>query len=545
MSLPIYAGAAASKSPYPTYASGGMVASPHWLASEAGLDVLKAGGGAVDAAIAANAVLNVVYPHMSSIGGDCFMLIYDANSNQLYGLNGSGRAPAAATIARLHNMGYSAMPRSGPLTVTVPGTIDAWSAAHAGFGNLEWAQLLQAAIGYAKNGFPVTARLQSALGASRGYIGVDGHAAAVFYPGGRLPAVGATMRNPQLALSLQMIADGGRDAFYDGDIGRAIAADVQARGGLLSFSDLQNNQPSWVPPISTNYRGYTIYEMPPNTQGLMTLMELNIVNGFNMNALGAGSAEAVHYQVEAKALAFADRGWIGDPDFVNVPVTKMLSSEYAAARRNLIDPNRANNSPQSGINAGGDTIFLCAADKNGNAVSLIQSLYFAFGSGIMADNTGIVLHNRGAFFQLDPNAPNALMPGKRPFHTLIPAMAYKEGHNRPSYLFGTRGADGQPQTQLQVVNNLLDWGMNPMQAVSAPRWLHGGAVPGDVSPSNLTMETRFPYAVRHQLALMGHQVTTSSAWDEGMGHAHVIAIHDDGTFEGAADPRSDGVALGL
>ncbi|PZR95794.1 MAG: gamma-glutamyltransferase [Candidatus Chloroheliales bacterium] len=545
MALPIYAGSAASKPTAPTRSSGGMIATPHWLASQAGLAMLHAGGTAVDAAVAANAVLNVVYPHMCSIGGDCFMLIHDANSGKLYGLNGSGRAPAAATIARLHRLGYGAMPVSGPLAVTVPGTIDAWSVAHAAFGNLNWAQLLQPAIGYARDGFPVTSRLHYALGQSRGYIGGDSYAAAVFYPGGYLPATGATLHNPNLAHSLTAIAEGGRDVFYSGTVGQAIATDIQRRGGLLTLHDLEAHQSDWVDPISTTYRGYTIFEMPPNTQGLMTLMELNIVSGFDMAALGAGSVQALHYQVEAKKLAFADRGLIGDPAFVSVPVARMLSSDYAAARRAEINPQRANNAVQRGISAGGDTIFLCVADSKGNRVSLIQSLYFAFGAGFMAGNTGIVMHNRGAYFQLDPTSANALAPGKRPFHTLIPAMAYKVGEGHPSYLFGTRGADGQPQTQLQVVNNLLDWGMDVQAAVSAPRWLHGGAIPNGVDTNLLSMESRFPYAVRHRLAQMGHNVGLAGAWDETMGHAHAIAIHADGTVEGAADPRSDGAALGL
>ncbi len=545
MALPGYAGAAASKPTAPTRAPSAMVATPHWLASEAGLAMLQAGGTAMDAAVAANAVLTVVYPHMTSIGGDCFMLIHDAGSGNLYGLNGSGRAPAAATISRLQGLGYDTMPVTGPLAVTVPGTIDAWSLGHAAFGNLDWSQVLQPAIGYARDGFPITSRLNYAMGQSRSYIGADANAAAIFYPGDRLPATGATLRNPHLAASLAAIADGGRDAFYIGAVGQAVVVDIQRRGGLMTMDDFANHQTDWVEPISITYRGYTIYEMPPNTQGLMTLMALNIVSGFDMAGLGAGSVEALHYQVEAKKLAFADRHLIGDPNFVNVPVAKMLSSEYAAARRAEINPNRANNAVQGGISAGGDTTFLCVADGYGNRVALIQSLYFAFGAGFVAGNTGIVLHNRGAYFQLNPASANALAPGKRPFHTLIPAMAYKVGASQPSYLFGTRGADGQPQTQLQVVNNLLDWGMDVQAAVSAPRWLHGGAIPNGVGTTTLSMESRFPSAVRNRLAEMGHNVQETVAWDEAMGHAHAIKINDDNTMEGAADPRSDGAALGL
>ncbi len=545
MALPIYAGAAASKPNTPTRAPSAMVATPHWLASEAAIAMLKAGGTAMDAAVAANAVITVVYPHMSSIGGDCFMLIHDAGSGNLYGLNGSGRAPAAASISRLHELGYDTMPVSGPLAVTVPGAVDAWSLGHAAFGNLDWAKVLQPAIGYARDGFPITSRLNYALGQTRGYIGADATAAAIFYPGGYLPAAGATLRNPHLAASLAAIADGGRDAFYIGAVGQAMVADIQRRGGLMTMDDLANHQTDWVEPISATYRGYTIYEMPPPTQGLMTLMELNIVSGYDMTGLGAGSVEALHYQVEAKKLAFADRGWIGDPNFVTVPVAKMLSSDYAATRRATIDPNRAHNVVQTGISAAGDTIFLCVADGYGNRVSLIQSLYFAFGAGFVAGNTGIVMHNRGAYFQLNPASANALAPAKRPFHTLIPAMAYKVGASQPSYLFGTRGADGQPQTQLQVVNNLLDWNMDVMAAVSAPRWLHGSAIPNGAGTTVLSMESRFPSAVRNRLAAMGHDVQLTVAWDEAMGHAHAIKINDDGTMEGAADPRSDGAALGL
>ncbi len=544
LSLPPASGAAGSKPTTPARSDRSMVATPHWLATEAGLAMLQAGGSAVDAAVAANAVLNVVYPHMCSIGGDCFIMIYAANTAKLWGLNGSGRAPAVATIPRLHRLGYEAMPLRGPLSVTVPGTIDAWSTAHAAFGNLDWAQVLAPAIGYARDGWLVSPRLQQALGSSRGVIGADPYGAAVFYPGGRLPAAGATLRNPNLAHSLQLIAEGGRDAFYGGAVGQTIAADIARRGGLLTLADLADHQSDWVEPISSDYRGYTIYEMPPNTQGLMTLLELNILSGDDMAALGAGSVAALHLQVEAKKLAFADRWLIADPEFANVPVARLLSADYAAARRKLIDPQRAANTVQGGTSAGGDTIFLCVVDGDGNAVSLIQSIYFAFGAGFIAGDSGIVMHNRGAYFQLDPASPNSLQPRKRPFHTLIPAMAYRMGESKPAYLFGTRGADGQPQTQLQVVNNLLDWGMDVQQAVSAPRWVHGGTVPDASTATLLSMESRFSLTVRRRLAAMGHHVSVAGAWDEGMGHAQAIEVRSDGSLEGAADPRSDGVAVG-
>jgi len=522
------------------HARGGMVASPHYLASRAGAAILQAGGSAVDAAIAANAVLTVVYPHMCSIGGDGFMLIHDGDSDKLWGLNGSGRAAQEASIARLHKLGQREMPLRGPLPVTVPGAVSGWLLAHLRFGKLPWATVLAAAIAVARDGFLVTPRLHSALGSARHTIGNDPQGKAIFYPGNRLLAAGETLRNPQLARSLTQIA-ADPESFYRGKLAQSIAADVQQRGGLLTTTDFVTHHADWVEPISVVYRGYRVYELPPNTQGLAVVLGLGILDGFDLGSMGAGSAAATHHLVEAKKIAFADRGRIADPTFVPLPPA-LLTADYAAERRKLLDPHHAAGPIPQGQPAGGDTIYLCAADRWGNVVSLIQSIYFAFGAGFVAGDTGIVLHNRGAYFQLDASSPNSLQPGKRPFHTLIPAMAYRQGEDHPALAFGTRGADGQPQTQMQVFSNIADFGMDVAAAIAAPRWVHGGTVPGE--RADLLMESRFPTSVRRQLQALGHTVNVASAWSEEMGHAQAISRTADG-YAGFADPRGDGEAVGV
>ncbi len=527
-----------------TLARRGMVCSPHTLASQAGLSILKAGGTAVDAAIATNAVLGVVYPHMCGIGGDAFWLIYCAREGRVYGLNASGRAPAAASIEFFRGRGMASIPLRGLLSVSVPGNVDGWFEAHARFGRLPMPKLLEEAIGYAREGFPVAAGIGWWLRGAVDELCRHPASAAMFLRDGEVPRAGETWVHTNLARSLEAIAEGGRDVFHRGEIARALAAFCRANGGLLSEADLGGHRSAWQDPVASSYRGVTIYQSAPNSQGLAALLALNILEGWDLGHLGFLSPEVVHRQVEAIKLAFADRDrYIADPDFVEVPAAALLSKEYAGRRRGLIDLRRATawHRVPSG-DARGDTINLCTADTEGNAVSLIQSLYFGFGSGVVAGDTGILLHNRGAYFSLDPSHTNRLEPGKRPMHTLMASMAFRDG--KPFLLFGTMGADGQPQFHLQVYSALLDFGLDIQQAIEAPRWISGRFGLGEAQEM-LRIESRFPAETREGLRRLGHRVEVVEAWSQYMGHAHGIMFGADGMLKmGAADPRADGAALG-
>jgi len=537
-------------------ATHGLVASPHYLATAAGLRILQQGGNAVDAAVATNAVLNVVYPHMCSPGGDAFWLIYLAAEGRLRGLNASGRAPYAATRAFFEERGLTSIPPRGLLPVTVPGVVDGWGVALETCGTMSLAQVLEPAISYAQDGFPVSARLSRWIEQNAEVLREYPTSARIFLREGRAPRQGEILRQEDLARSLQTIAKDGCTAFYRGPIATAIARFCAENGGLLSAQDLADHRSDWVEPISITYRGYTVYEFPPNAQGLAALLALNIVEGFDLSSLGHQSAEYLHLLIEAKKLAFADRDqYIADPDFVDIPVQELLSKEYAATRRALIDPRRAaqrvtagdpfgphpNPLPEGeGVVRGGDTIYLCVVDGQGNAVSLIQSIYFAFGCGVVAGDTGIILHNRGAYFSLDPHHVNRLEPHKRPFHTLTPAMVFRD--SRPYLVLGTMGGDGQPQTHLQLISNLVDFGLDVQEAIEAPRWLSGRFLLGDPIDM-LNVEGRFPAKVLDQLAARGHHIKVLEDWAEVMGHAQAIMINRS-VLMGGADPRGDGAALG-
>ncbi|PSN18287.1 gamma-glutamyltransferase [filamentous cyanobacterium CCP5] len=517
-----------------------MVSSPHYLASRVGLAILDRGGSAVDAAIATNAALGVVYPHMTGLGGDAFGLFYEARTGQVHGLNGSGGAAAAATIETYRQQGLQAIPRRGPLAaITIPGAVAAWAAAHGRFGRLSWDVILQPAIELATSGYPATeSQCRWTRKDAPDLLHYSGQNQP-FLPGGKLPEPGQTLTNPDLAQTLKQLAKTGADGFYRGPLGAAIARCSASLGGPLRASDLADYKPEWVEPISTTYRGHRVWELPPNCQGFTLLQMLNLIEPYDMQQIPHGSADYYHLLVEAVKLAFADRDrWLSDPRFIDIPLTKLISKDYAQTRS--IDMAKAQ-TPQVGA-IGGDTVYSAFVDAEGNAVSWIQSLYFDYGSTVVPSGTGFVLQNRGSFFSLDPHHPNCLEPGKRPFHTLMPALV-TANDQRLRWVVGTMGGEGQPQTQLALITRMIDYGFDPQTAIDLPRWVWGRTW-GDVSTS-LKLEARVPETVRSELTARGHDVQLAPEWTDMMGHASAIAV-DPVTEElqGGCDPRSDGEALG-
>lgn len=549
----------------PVFASRGMVACAHYLATQAGVHILRQGGNAIDAAIAANATMTVVYPSTCSAGGDVFMLIWDAKTQRLYALNGSGRAPQGMTPELFAAQGLERIPERGPLTITVPGAVDGWFEALERFGRLPAESIFAPAIGYAEEGMPVTSKLSGWLSqAAEPVLKRWESSAGVYLPDDRAPRTGEVLRQPHLARTYRRLSREGRDAFYRGPIARTITDYVQRVGGVLSLEDMQRHHSDWVEPISTNYRGYDVYEFPPNSQGVAALEMLNIIEGYDLKSLGYQSAECLHILLEAKKLAFADRDrYVSDPDFVDVPLEQLLSKEYAVQQRARINLQKAARSVAAGLEKDGDTMYLCVADGEGNVVSLIQSLYFGFGSGVVGGDTGVMLHNRGAYFSLDPRHVNYLQPGKRTMHTLTPAMVLREG--APYMVLGSMGGDAQPQIHVQLLTAMLDFGMNAQQAIAAPRWRSGlvrvnpvrgrqeimqgqrgvdGHLDRDLEEL-VMLERRFPSGVPLLLDILGHRTNVVGPWDDGMGHAQAIVIDPSShIFEGAADPRCDGLAMG-
>jgi gamma-glutamyltranspeptidase/glutathione hydrolase len=522
----------------------GIIATSQPLASAAGLKVMQAGGNAIDAAVTAAAVLAVVEPTMNGVGGDLFALVFDGNSKRLRGLNASGRAGSGATAESLIERGLTEVPDRGPLPVTVPGVVDGWHELLARHGTISLAQALEPAIAYARGGFPVSEVIAGQWKDVEDVLRRDSPTAEVFLPEGRAPRPGEIFRNPKLAVTLETLARDGRGAFYEGSIARALAEDLARRGGLVTHADLASHHSDWVDPISTSYRGHEVVELPPNTQGLVVLEMLNILEGFDLKALGHNSADYLHLLVEAKRIAFADRNaYLADPGAVPAEVVAMLrSKDYATARRREIDRGRAAEAYAPGIALGvgggeaglgrGDTIYLAAADDQGNIVSLIQSIYESFGAGIVAGDTGIVLHDRGAGFRLEAGHPNRMAPGKRPMHTLIPGMVMKNGE--PWLAFGVMGGDMQPQGHVQVLANLIDFGMNVQEAGEAPRFRHVGA--------SLALESAIPADVRAALADRGHQIVDRPGVFGGF--QGVLIDPATRVLMGGSDPRKDGLAIG-
>ncbi len=555
--------------------------------------MLQEGGNAIDAAVTAAAVLSVVEPTMTGIGGDLFALVYDPRAGTVIGLNASGRAPDAATPEEFRRRNLDDIPNHGELSVSVPGVVDGWDRLLKRFGTISLERALQPAIAYARDGFAVSDIIAQQWRGAASTLARDPAAAATFLAGGRAPATGEVFSNPRLAATLDRIAKDGRDAFYRGAIAQAIDADMKRRGGLLAARDLADHTSDWVDPISTTYRGYQVLEMPPNTQGVAALEMLNILEGFDLSGLGHNSAAYLHLLVEATRIAFADRdAYVADPASVPAPVLQMLlSKDYAAARRKEIDPARAAEAyapgtvppgperrppshhssalagpPASAIATArlaeaqrrrhprslalrdsptrasrrqqapprgtGDTVYLTVADRQGNVISLIQSLFDTFGAGIVAGDTGVALHNRGSLFTLDPGSPNVLAPRKRPLHTLVPAMVLKDG--KPFWSFGVMGGDMQPQGHVQVLVNLIDFGMNVQEAGEAPRFRH--------TANGVALESAISLDARAGLTQRGHRLLDSRGVFGG--YQGILIDPRSGVLMGGSDPRKDGLAIG-
>lgn len=529
-------------------ARNGMVATSHPLATQVGVDVLKAGGSAVDAAIAANAALGLMEPTGNGVGGDLFAIVWDAKTKKLHGYNGSGRSPKSLTLDWFRQHDYKAIPPTGPLPVSVPGAVDGWFALHRRFGRLPMRTVLKPAIAYAREGFPVTELIAHYWALSVPKLGKYPGFTEQFTKDGKAPAKGEVWKNPNLESTLQALADGGRDAFYKGRIAHTIADYVKANEGFLSYEDLAAHQGEWVEPISTNYRGYDVWELPPNGQGLAALQMLNLLEGYDFSTIPFGSVEHVHLFAEAKKLAFEDRAkFYADPAFAKAPIEWLLSKEYAAERRKLISPDKAMKAVEPGTpKLDGDTIYLTTADKDGNMVSLIQSNYRGMGSGMAPPGLGFILQDRGEMFVLEEGHANTYAPGKRPFHTIIPAFVTKGGE--PWLSFGVMGGDMQPQGHVEIVMNLIDFGMNLQEAGDAPRIQHEGSTSpeGQAAPMTnggwIDLESGFPYETVRGLMQKGHSVRYADG--PYGGYQAILRDARNGTFVGASESRKDGQAAG-
>jgi len=526
-------------------ARNGMAATSQPLATQVALDILKKGGTAIDAAIAADAVLGVVEPTGAGIGGDIFAIIWSADKGKLYGLNGSGRSPRSLKLEYFKENRFEFVPSYGPLPVSVPGCVDGWFEMHDMFGHLPMKDVLQPAITYAREGFPVTEVIADALKHGTDLLKEYPNIKEVYMPTGKTPSKGEVFRNPLLANTLEKIVRGGRYEFYRGSIARDIAAFMKKQGGFLSYDDMYRHHSEWVEPVSTTYRGYEVWELPPNGQGIAALQMLNILEGYDIASMGFGSAEYIHVFTEAKKLAFEDRAkYYADPFFSKTPVAQLLSKKYAAERRKLINLDKAAKIYDPGRIEAANTIYLTVADKYGNMVSLIQSNYRGMGSGMCPDGLGFVLQDRGEMFSLAEGHNNVYAPGKRPFHTIIPAFITK--NKKPWISFGVMGGDMQPQGHVQIVVNLIDFKMNLQEAGDAPRIHHiGSSEPTGQQMTNggiLLLESGFRTEVIQKLMSMGHTIQ----WDLGGYGGYQAIMWDDKNkvWFGASESRKDGQASG-
>ncbi|MEM7432073.1 MAG: gamma-glutamyltransferase [Pseudomonadota bacterium] len=524
-----------------------MAATSQPLATQIALDILKQGGSAVDAAIAANAALGLMEPTGNGIGGDLFAIVWDAENKELTGLNASGRAPALATIEYFAERDMQQIPNFGPLPMSVPGAVDGWFELHGRYGRLPMNEILAPTIAYARDGFPVSEIIANYFLSNERRIGHYDGFAETYKPNGHMPRKGEMFKNPRLANTLEMIGDGGRDAFYKGDIARRIDAYMQEQGALLRYEDLAAHTSEWVQPVSTNYRGWDVYELPPNGQGIAALQILNLLEGFDIASMGFASAEYVHTFVEAKKLAFEDRAkFYADMDFVDVPVEWLISKDYADERRQLIDGEKAAKviEMSDGPPETGDTIYLTVSDSDGNMVSLIQSNYQGMGSGMTPGDLGFVMQNRASQFSLNPDHANALAPGKRPFHTIIPAFVMKDG--KPLISFGLMGGAMQPQGHAQIVVNMIDFGMNLQEAGDAARINHAGSSEPRGSRMSdggvVHLEDGVSEAVRAQLEAWGHTLGPSNGGFGG--YQAILYDEEQGVYYGASESRKDGQAAG-
>ena len=526
----------------------GMVATSHPLAAQAGLRILEAGGNAADAAIAVNAMLGVVEPMSCGIGGDVFVIYWDNKTQKLYGLNGSGRSPAALNRDVFREKGLAQIPDTGPLSWSVPGCVDGWETLRERFGNGLLSELLQPAITTAEEGFPVTEVIAGYWRASEPSLKQWPDSAATYLPGGTAPGEGELFRNPRLAASYRSIAEEGPAAFYKGEIARQIVEFSQANGGYFSLEDFAEHTSEWVEPVSTEYRGHRVWELPPNGQGIAALEMLNILEQHNIREMGHNSADYLHLLVEAKKLAFADRArFYADPAFGEPPVQQLISKEYATRQAQRIDMARAATDVPHGDPklSHGDTVYLTVVDQDRNCCSFIQSIYYGFGSQVVAGKTGFPLQNRGALFALDDEHPNRLEPKKRPFHTIIPAMVTRGG--KPWFCFGVMGGDMQPQGHVQVLVNLIDFEMNVQQAGDAARIRHGGSQTPTGQPlapdgGYVAVESGVSLDVIRELQSRGHRVVRSTG--SFGGYQGILLDHKHNVLHGATEPRKDGAAVG-
>ena len=520
----------------------GIVAASQPLAARAGVQILERGGNAIDAAIATNAVMGLVEPHNNGIGGDLFAIYYEARTGKLYGLNSGGWAPTGLTPELLRSKGMTQMPGAGIYTVTVPGAVAGWDALRSRFGRLPLSDLLAPAIFYADEGFPVTDVIGDAWAGQFRKLAADPNATETYLPSGRAPRAGEIFRNPRLAASLRLIAAKGPAGFYEGKTADAIVAVSREKGGTMTLADLKEFKPEWVDPISTSYRGWDVYELPPNTQGIAALMMLNVMEQYPLAQYGFHSAKALHVMIEAKKLAYADMlRYVADPHFSKVPVLPMLSKDHAKTRARLIDPARAtcNVEPSrfEGLttSTGSDTIYLSVIDKDGNIVSLIQSLYSSFGSGIVPPDTGFMLHNHGALFTLESGHPNLLAPRKRPLHTIIPAFMSK---GNVKIGFGIMGGFNQAQAHAQFVANIVDFGMDVQEALEAGRFTKG-----TFQGCEVAVEALVPASVRTELTALGHRVTVVPPRSGTFGYGQAVMNDGTGVHYAGSEPRHDGEAI--
>jgi len=515
----------------------GIVATSQVSASQAGARVLEQGGSAIDAAIAANAVLNVTEPTSNGMGGDLFAIYWEAKTGKLYGLNASGWAPKALTIEHLKSKGITEMPEEGIDSVTVPGVVDGWAKLHKRFGRLPWRHLFQPAIYYAEHGFPVSEIIHAWWAGDREGLRTNPESTRVFLPGGKAPETGQVFRNPDVAHAFRLVADQGEGAFYKGEIAKAILKTSSDLGGTMTADDLASYSAEWVEPISTTYRDWTVYELPPNGDGIAALEMLNIMERFQPDPAGAHSPAELHTRIEAMKLAYADvKAYDGDPRFSKIPVEQLLSKEYAAKRAALIDPARANCTVAPGALGTSDTTYFSVVDREGNILSIIQSNYNNFGSNVTVQGMGFALQNRGALFSLDPKSPNALAGRKRPFHTIIPAFMQ---HGDQHIGFGIMGGLNQPLAHAQFVSNVVDYGMNIQAAMEEPRFTDRQQL-----GCRIVIESRVTPATVDALTTMGHVLDVHAAYTAQMGRGQAV-LHNSttGMNFGASDPRADGAAI--
>ena len=527
-------------------AQNGMAATSQPLATQVALDILKKGGTAIDAAIAANATLGLMEPTGCGIGGDLFAIVWDAKSQQLYGLNASGRSPKELKLSYFKEKGMEQIPSHGPLPVSVPGCVDGWFELHGKFGKMNMEEILAPAIKYAEEGFPVSELISYYMNRSIPFYESKGfpNVMDTYAVSGKAPQKGELFKNPYLANTLSTIAKEGRDGFYKGAIAKTIANFIKEQGGFLSYEDMAGHKSEWIDPVSTNYRGYDVWELPPNGQGIAALQMLNILEEYDFKSMGYGSAEHIHYFVEAKKLAFEDRAkYYADMDFAKVPVDQLISKEYGKKRQALISDSRAGTYNAGEISAG-ETIYMTVADKEGNMISLIQSNYRGMGSGMVPPKLGFMLQDRGELFSLEEGQANTYEPGKRPFHTIIPCFITKDG--QPFMSYGVMGGDFQPMGHVQIIMNMLDFGMNIQEAGDAPRIDHtGSSTPTGKAASGsgqIRLETGFSYDVIRQLMRMGHKV----GFANGIYGGYQAILYDakNKVYYGASESRKDGQAAG-